>query len=211
MSTCLHETGRENIFIGGFMCSGKTSVGRELARRLGWSFTDTDIAIEERAGMTVPEIFSKLGEPVFRKHEFAAAADALEGNRRVVSLGGGALVNEELRGMILSRARLVILDVRPETVLSRAKNQEGARPLLDGGNVRALMNRRRPAYANCHIRVATDEFPISAVTDRILENLYGTAAVLWSTESPFPDVTGRDMNPVSAEIQFAPSSPQGLF
>ncbi|MDD2453664.1 MAG: shikimate kinase, partial [Synergistaceae bacterium] len=60
MSTCLHETGRENIFIGGFMCSGKTSVGRELARRLGWSFTDTDIAIEERAGMTVPEILRQF-------------------------------------------------------------------------------------------------------------------------------------------------------
>jgi len=64
MSTCLHETGRENIFIGGFMCSGKTSVGRELARRLGWSFTDTDIAIEERAGMTVPEIFSLPPRPM---------------------------------------------------------------------------------------------------------------------------------------------------
>lgn len=65
MSACLHDTGRDNIFIGGFMCSGKTSVGSELARRLGWTFTDTDRVIEERAGMTVPEIFSTLGEPAF--------------------------------------------------------------------------------------------------------------------------------------------------
>ena len=63
MTACLHDTGRDNIFIGGFMCSGKTSVGSELARRLGWTFTDTDRVIEERAGMTVPEIFSILGNP----------------------------------------------------------------------------------------------------------------------------------------------------
>ncbi len=69
------------------MCSGKTSVGSELARRLGWTFTDTDRVIEERAGMTVPEIFSTLGEPAFRRYEFAAVAGALEGSRQVVSLG----------------------------------------------------------------------------------------------------------------------------
>jgi shikimate kinase len=205
MSACLHDTRRDNIFIGGFMCSGKTSVGSELARRLGWTFTDTDRVIEERAGMTVPEIFSTLGEPAFRRYEFAAVAGALEGSRQVVSLGGGALVNEELRGMILSRAKLVILDVRPETVLSRAEKQKGARPLLDGGNVRALMIKRRPAYAHCHIRVATDEFPVSSVTDRILEDLYGTAAVLWSVESPFPGITGRDRSPAAAGRPSVPS------
>lgn len=159
------------IFIGGFMCSGKTSVGMELAKRLGWQFADTDRVIEERVGMTVPEIFSTLGEPAFRRQEFAAVADALEGDRKVVALGGGALVNEDLREMILSRATLVILDVQPETVLTRAENEKGARPLLDKGNVDALMTKRRPAYAQCHIRVVTDEFPVSSVTDQILENL----------------------------------------
>ncbi len=128
MTACLHDTGRDNIFIGGFMCSGKTSVGSELARRLGWTFTDTDRVIEERAGMTVPEIFSILGEPAFRRYEFAAVAGALEGSRQVVSLGGGALVNEELRGMVLSRAKLVILDVRPETVLPGPRSRKEPAP-----------------------------------------------------------------------------------
>ena len=58
-----------NICIGGFMCSGKTSVGRELSRRLGWEFLDTDVVIEQRAGMPVPRIFAELGEPVFRRFE----------------------------------------------------------------------------------------------------------------------------------------------
>ena len=204
LSVC-HEAGKENIFIGGFMCSGKTSVGIELSRRLGWAFKDTDKVIEERAGITVPEIFATLGEPVFRKHEFDAVSEALDGERQVVSLGGGALVNETLRKMILSQARLVILDVRPETVLSRAEKQKGTRPLLDSGNVRALMVKRRPAYATCHIRVATDEFSVSSVADRILENLFETSAVLWSTESPFPNLNGTDRIQESAGTQYAPS------
>ena len=95
------------------MCSGKTSVGKTLSARLGWSFIDTDEMIEQRTGMAVGDIFSRFGEPAFRAHEYSAVADALEGERQIVSLGGGALVNEQLRNMILDRARLVILDVRP--------------------------------------------------------------------------------------------------
>ncbi|NLK20071.1 MAG: shikimate kinase [Synergistaceae bacterium] len=182
MSAKTNNTGQGNIFIGGFMCSGKTSVGMELARRLGREFADTDRVIEQRAGMTVPEIFSTLGEPAFRKHEFETVADALQGQGWVVSLGGGALVNEELRAMVLSRATLVILDVQPETVLTRAENEKGARPLLDSSNVRALMIKRRPAYSQCHIRVVTDRYSVSSVTDRVLEGLYGTPAVRWRRE-----------------------------
>lgn len=199
------KTGQGNIFIGGFMCSGKTSVGMELARRLGRTFTDTDRVIERRAGMTVPEIFSALGEPAFRKHEFEAVAGALDEGGQVVSLGGGALVNEELRAMILSRATLVILDVQPETVLSRAEKEKGARPLLDGSNVRALMTKRRPAYAQCHIRVVTDTHSISSVADRVLEGLYGTPAVLWQPEVSRTAATDTDRTLAPAGRPSSPS------
>ncbi len=160
-----------NICIGGFMCSGKTSVGRELSRRLGWEFLDTDVVIEQRAGMPVPRIFAELGEPVFRRFEFEVVSEAVGGSNRIVSLGGGALVNEELRKRVLSNACLVILDVRAETVLCRAERQKGARPLLDSGTVHSLMAKRTSAYASCHFRVATDEFPVNAVADRILANI----------------------------------------
>ena len=131
-----------NICIGGFMCSGKTSVGRELSRRLGWEFLDTDVVIEQRAGIPVPRIFAELGEPVFRRFEFEVVSEAVGGSNRIVSLGGGALVNEELRKRVLSNACLVILDVRAETVLCRAERQKGARPLLDSGTVHSLMAKR---------------------------------------------------------------------
>ncbi|NLB83900.1 MAG: shikimate kinase [Synergistaceae bacterium] len=161
----------KSIFLGGFMCSGKTSVGKSLSARLGWTFIDTDDMIEERAGMSVGQIFQNLGEPAFRALEYSAVTDALKEEKHVVSLGGGALVNEQLRNMILSHARLVILDVRPETVLARAKRENRRRPLLENGNVPALMEKRRGAYALCHIRVATDEFSVSSVADRILTDL----------------------------------------
>ena len=60
----------KSIFLGGFMCSGKTSVGKTLSARLGWSFIDTDDMIEERAGMPVGQIFQCLGEPAFRALEY---------------------------------------------------------------------------------------------------------------------------------------------
>ena len=161
----------KSIFLGGFMCSGKTSVGKSLSARLGWAFIDTDDMIEERAGMSVGQIFQSLGEPAFRALEYSAVTDALKEEKHVVSLGGGALVNEQLRNMILSHARLVILDVRPETVLARAKRENRRRPLLESNNVWTLMEKRHHAYSVCHIRVATDEFSVSSVADRILMGL----------------------------------------
>ena len=172
----------KSIFLGGFMCSGKTSVGKSLSARLGWTFIDTDDMIEQRTGMAVGDIFSRFGEPAFRAHEYSAVADALEGERQIVSLGGGALVNEQLRNMILDRARLVILDVRPETVLERAKRENRRRPLLESNNVWTLMEKRHNAYSLCHIRVATDEFSVTSVADRILKGLGGTSFELSGTD-----------------------------
>ena len=184
----------KSIFLGGFMCSGKTSVGKNLSARLGWTFIDTDAVIEQRTGMAVGDIFSRFGEPAFRAHEYSAVADALEGERQIVSLGGGALVNEQLRNMILDRARLVILDVRPETVLERAKRENRRRPLLESNNVWTLMEKRHHAYSVCHIRVATDEFSVSSVADRILNGLLGTS----------PEFSGTDR---SRESEGTPSFP----
>ncbi|GAB1400981.1 shikimate kinase [Aminivibrio sp.] len=177
----------KSIFLGGFMCSGKTSVGKSLSARLGWAFIDTDDMIEERAGMPVGQIFQHLGEPAFRALEYSAVTDALKGKMQVVSLGGGALVNEELRNMILSHARLVILDVRPETVLARARGETRPRPLLERGNVPALMEKRRGAYALCHIRVATDEFTVSSVADRILTDLREGSSLSGTDRSREPE------------------------
>ncbi len=153
------------------MCSGKSSVGRELSLRLGHEFLDTDEMVEARAGLSVAEIFARLGEPEFRLMEREAVLEALDGSGRVVSLGGGALLDEGSRSAVLARSFLVMLDVRPETVLKRAWSAgRRARPLLDGG-VRALMESRAEAYSSCHMRVATDDLAVEAVADAVMKGL----------------------------------------
>jgi len=174
-------------------------VGKNLSARLGWTFIDTDAVIEQRTGMAIEEIFSRHGEPAFRAHEYSAVADVLDGERQIVSLGGGALMNEQLRNMILERARLVILDVRPETVLERAKRENRRRPLLESNNLWTLMEKRQHAYSVCHIRVATDEFSVSSVADRILNGLRDTSPEFSGTDrSPEPE--GRPSFPTLTRV-----------
>ena len=95
--------GAQAVFLVGFMGSGKTSVGRELARRMGWEFVDLDVRIEQREGRSVPEIFQDRGEPGFRIAEAAALLELTQSLERasVVALGGGAFAqpgNRELLG-----------------------------------------------------------------------------------------------------------------
>ena len=159
------------VCLGGFMCSGKSSVGRELSLRLRREFLDTDSMIEKNTGLSVAEIFTLLGEAEFRRMEREAVLEALDGSDRVVSLGGGALLDDGSRSAVLERAFLVILDVRPETVLERAASGgRSARPLL-GEGVRALMESRSEAYSSCHLRISTDDLPVGVVADLIVKGL----------------------------------------
>ena len=91
------------VFLVGFMGSGKSSVGQELARRLGWDFVDLDARIESREGQTVPEIFRDRGEAGFRLAETSALGDLLSEpleRNRVVALGGGAFAVERNRELL---------------------------------------------------------------------------------------------------------------
>jgi shikimate kinase len=91
------------VFLVGFMASGKSSIGQELARRLGWDFVDLDTRIESRERQTVPEIFRDRGEPGFRLAETSALRDLLTGSLEqdsVVALGGGAFVQERNRELL---------------------------------------------------------------------------------------------------------------
>jgi DNA-binding transcriptional regulator YhcF (GntR family) len=124
---------------------------------------------------------SFISDRMIAQQEGVSRTPVREALKRL-SQEGWIVWEERKRAMVLSRATLVILDVQPETVLTRAENEKGARPLLDSSNVRALMIKRRPAYSQCHIRVVTDRYSVSSVTDRVLEGLYGTPAVRWRRE-----------------------------
>jgi len=131
------------------MGAGKTTVGEELSRLLGWEFWDTDREVEREAGLRVEEIFSREGEDSFRERESRALEKALARGRRVVAAGGGVLLREENRRLIFSASFPVFLEVDAETLIRRLGGGEG-RPLLREGvedRVRQLMQERAPLYA----------------------------------------------------------------
>lgn len=135
----------------GLPASGKTSVGRRLAGLMGLPFVDLDEAVEAAAGMSVPEVFARLGEARFRELESAALAAASGGGTAVVATGGGCVLSAANRAALASGFRTVWLDLSPETAAARSAG--GSRPLLDGRDalaaMRALSEARRGFYAEC--------------------------------------------------------------
>lgn len=147
------------IFLIGFMASGKTTVGRILAARLGWAFRDLDQLIVDAAGRSVAQIFADEGEPGFRRRESQALKATALLRRSVVATGGGAACGEANLALMLASGLVVTLSVTPEEVMRRA-NAEPGRPLLGGHGdpLRAasdLLAARDSFYARAHHRVDT--------------------------------------------------------
>jgi shikimate kinase len=160
----------------GFMTSGKSSVGPQLAMRLGVEFVDLDQRIVEQEGSSVAEIFAGRGEREFRRLESEALDRVLAGPARVVATGGGIVGTEENRRSLARRAVVVWLDLRFETVLARLGRQAGpARPLvaqLGPDGLRDLHHRRRALYASCaDLRVDADRDAPGRLARRIALHL----------------------------------------
>ena len=157
---------KKNIFITGFSGSGKTSVGRTAASRLGWQFVDTDDLIVKRVGKPISEVFAQSGEPFFRELERESLIEAASGESRVISTGGGLPMDETNRRIMEQRGLVVCLEARPETIHSRLEKesrQRGAivRPMLEAedppARIRSLKADRQPGYALSHWTVHTDD------------------------------------------------------
>jgi shikimate kinase len=165
------------IFLIGFMTSGKSSVGRVVAERLGWAFADLDQVVTAAAQASVAQIFASEGEAGFRRREAQAVAAASGWTRTVVATGGGAACHEESLRLMLQAGRVVALEISPEEVVRRANGGAG-RPLLAGATdplavVTELLRARAPFYARAHHRVVTDGLAIDAVAANVLEVLDG--------------------------------------
>lgn len=150
-----------NIVLTGFMGTGKSTVGRLLARKLGHTFLDLDELIEREAGMAIKDIFASFGEERFRELEAEAierlAAGSL-GTRLVVSTGGGAVVRKENRALLKGFGVLVCLTASRDEILRRVGNRAD-RPLLAGADREAkldlLLEQRQEAYRECDLEVDT--------------------------------------------------------
>ena len=133
----LRKLGGRSIVLVGMMGSGKTSVGRRLAARLGLDFADADAEIETAAGMSVPEIFAKHGEAYFRDGERRVVARLLEERQRVLATGGGAFMSPQTRENVAARGISIWLKADIDVLLRRVRKRSN-RPLLAnvdaGGN-----------------------------------------------------------------------------
>lgn len=160
------------VVLIGFMATGKTTVGRIVAQRLGWRFVDLDRLIEQNVGSRIADIFRTHGEPAFRRHESAALGQALDMADVVIATGGGAACREDNLTQMLGRARVVALSAPPSEILARTGNGSG-RPLLDGADdplsaAAHLLNEREPFYARAHVRVSTAGRTPEQVADEVV-------------------------------------------
>ena len=166
-----------NIILVGFSGTGKTQVGQEAARLLGWEFVDTDEDIERRAGKPIRRIFAEDGEPAFRALERDRIRAACEGSRLVVSTGGGAPVDPDNRAAMLGGGTVVCLDAQPSTIYRRlledAGNSVAGRPMLSGpdplARITALKEERRSSYAAAHHVLATDGLTVEEVAQAVVK------------------------------------------
>ena len=120
-----------HVVLTGFMASGKTAVGRRLARRLGYDFLDTDQVIEQKAGRPIPEIFSRSGEAAFRALEREAIATLAPLRPTVIATGGGTFVDADNRAALHRLGPVVCLVTSPEVILERVGRSD-KRPLASG-------------------------------------------------------------------------------
>lgn len=159
------------LFLVGMMASGKSTVGKALAARLGWDFFDVDREVERRTGVTVAEIFEKEGEAGFRRRETEMMAELTIRPGCIVAMGGGAPLFEVNR-KLLKRGLVVRLLSTVSDVLERTRF-DTTRPLLRSedpvAKIRELMLAREPVYAEVSdVEVSTTRTHPEVVADRIL-------------------------------------------
>ena len=161
------------VVLVGFMGSGKTSVGRLLARRLGYGFEDMDRRIEERAGRTIAEIFRDDGEEAFREREREDALALSRLRDRVVAAGGGAFTRPETRALLQEGALTVWLRCDLDRILARVP-ADGSRPLAGNRDImRALLAEREPSYRMADVAVDASSGTPREVADRIVGLIEG--------------------------------------
>ena len=166
---------KSNLFLVGPMGSGKSAVGRQLARLLGLPFYDSDAEIERRTGVDIPFIFEKEGEAGFRQREHETLEILTAMRRIVLATGGGAVLLPENRRMLAERGRVIYLKTSIAQQVERVR-QGRSRPLLSqvdpAVKLGELMELRAPLYAEiADVTVTTDNRKVRIVADDILREL----------------------------------------
>jgi shikimate kinase len=165
----------DQIWLTGFMATGKSRIARPLAAALSWEPLDIDTLIEEHAGERIPAIFQRGGEASFRVLETEVIAAVAERSDIVVATGGGSVIAPANREAMRRRGFIVCLEARPETIAARLAASEAhisERPLLGGddgvGRIRDLKAQRQPLYNEADFIIQTDDLTPDQCTHQIL-------------------------------------------
>lgn len=166
---------RKIIAIIGLMGVGKTTVGSKLASKLKYYFIDSDQEIEDAAKQTIAEIFANNGEKYFRELEGKIIKEIVARDEDIVlSLGGGAFINEEVREILRKKAITIWLVADIETILHRIGNKSG-RPLLNNSNKREVLcelaAKRYPIYGEADLKFATDDENHDVIIAKIINQI----------------------------------------
>ena len=167
---------KTNLALIGFMGAGKTAVGKVLAEKLGRSFVELDLLIEQKVGEPISEIFQQEGEIAFRELELEVTREVSKGRDSVIACGGGIVLNKINVDRLKENAIIVYLTASPGVILKRVANEEGQRPLLEVDNptltIREMLRFRKPFYEGAaDIIINTSRLDIDAVAEQIISRL----------------------------------------
>jgi len=167
---------KTSVALIGFMGTGKTTVGKMLAEKLGRQFIELDEVIENKAGKSIPDIFKQEGEIVFRELEIEVTKDIAGRKNVIIACGGGLILNKINVDRLKQECIVVYLTASLGVILKRTSNDAGKRPLLAvpdrSRQIKELLKFRRPYYRNsADIIVNTSKMSINTVVHRIMEEL----------------------------------------
>ncbi len=177
---------KSNLYIVGFMGTGKTAVGRKVARKFELQFLDSDVEIEKKTAMTIKEIFREQGEETFRKMEREFVETGHPGHGCVVACGGGLVMQPGILDKLKSKGVVVCLFASTDSILERTSRTQ-KRPLLNVDKpeeeIRDLLEKRNAIYMSAGTGVTTENRSITEVAAHVCR-IYRNAA---STEKKLPD------------------------
>lgn len=162
-----------NIYLVGFMGSGKSTVSKELANRLNWELVDTDDYIEEKQGRAIKDIFATEGEEAFRDMETEVLRELTLTENKIISCGGGIVLRKQNVDLMRLGGKIVLLNATPETIYERVKNGTN-RPILNGNMnveyIAKLMSKRSAAYEYAaDVVVDTDGKDVEGIVEEIVK------------------------------------------
>tara|TARA_B100000035_G_scaffold303852_1_gene302889 strand:- start:743 stop:1246 length:504 start_codon:yes stop_codon:yes gene_type:complete len=165
----------KTIVLIGMMGSGKTSVGKELAKKLNVAFIDIDQEIEKKYQMNIPEIFQTKGESFFRKIEENVSCKLINGKPCVISIGGGGFLNKKIRSKIKINAISIWINTSLNKIYQRLNESKNKRPLLNYKNLRKsikeIYDKRKPIYKKANYQIQTKSDNKKIIVENIIKKL----------------------------------------